>query len=189
MIYGYARVSTRKQLKGNSIEEQTQELQAQGAEEIVVESYTGAKMDRPKFEQLLKALKEDDTLMVTKLDRFARTAPEACTVIRSLAERGIKVHVLNMGITDNSPMGKLMITILAAFAEFERDMIVERTQSGRAMAREKNADFVDGRPPKYSRKQIAHALDLLKDNSYKTVSEMTGISVSTLQRARRKQNI
>lgn len=126
--------------------------------------------------------------MVTKLDRFARTAPEACTLIRNLAERGVKVHVLNMGIADNSPMGKLMITILAAFAEFERDMIVERTQSGRAMAREKNAFFVDGRPPKYSRKQIAYALDRLRDNNYKTVSEMTGIFASTLQRASRKQN-
>lgn len=93
-----------------------------------------------------------------------------------------------MGIADNSPMGKLMITILATFAEFERDVIVERTQSGRAMAREKNAFFVDGRPPKYSRKQIAYALDRLRDNNYKTVSEMTGIFASTLQRARRKQN-
>ena len=73
--------------------------------------------------------------------------------------------MLNMGIADNSPMGKLMITILAAFAEFERDMTVERTQSGRAIAREKNADLVDGRPPKYSRKQTAHALELLADNS------------------------
>lgn len=62
------------------------------------------------------------------------------------------MHVLNMGIADNSPMRKLVITILAAFAEFERDMIVERTQSGRAMAREKDADLVDGHSPKYSRK-------------------------------------
>ena len=65
--------------------------------------------------------------MVTKLDRLARNAPEASALIRSLVDQDISVHILNMGIANNTAMGKLMITILAGFAEFERDMIIERT--------------------------------------------------------------
>lgn len=162
-------------------------MQQHGAEKIVVESYTGTKMERPKFDVLLSELQSGDTLMVTKLDRFARTAPEACTVIRELVDRSITVNVLNMGTADNTAMGKLMITILAAFAEFERDMIVERTQTGRAMARENNPNFSDGRPPKFGHRQMEHAMELLNNNSYKVVSQMTGISISTLVRAKRKK--
>lgn len=71
--------------------------------------------------------------MVTKLDRLARNAPEASALIRSLVDQDISVHILNMGIANNTAMGKLMITILAGFAEFERDMIIERTQAGKKL--------------------------------------------------------
>ena len=150
MIYGYARVSTRKQAKdGNSLEDQEAKLRESGAAEVYKEFYTGTKLDRPAFDELMRVLKPGDTLMVTKLDRFARTTPEATRLIRELTERGIKVHVLNMGVADNTPMGKLMVTILFAFAEYERDMIVERTSTGKDVCRERGT-LVEGRPRKES---------------------------------------
>ena len=106
MIYGYARVSTAKQMKnGNSINDQIKALIEAGAEKIVSDDYTGTKMDRPQFTQLIESLQEGDKLIVTKLDRFARTAIEGSQVVRELVGRGVTVHVLNMGIADNSPMG------------------------------------------------------------------------------------
>lgn len=188
MIYGYARVSTVRQMKnGNSIEEQTAKLTAAGAQEIITDSYTGTKMERPQFTALLERLQPGDTLIVTKLDRFARTAVEGGAIVRDLHERGVTIHILNMGIADSTPMGKLMVTMLLAFAEFERDMIVERTQGGKAIAKA-NGKRVDGRPKKYTPVQMEHALSLLEAaNSYSQVEKMTGISKSTLIRAAREK--
>ena len=97
----------------------------------------------------------------------------------------VRVHILNMGIIDNTPTGKLIRNVMLSFAEFERDMIVQRTQEGKAIAK-LNPDYREGRPKKYTKKQIDHALKLLEDYSYSQVSEMTGISKSTLTRAVRK---
>lgn len=187
MIYGYARVSTVKQKQqGNSLEEQRQQLMEAGAQEIICDSYTDTKMDRPQFTDLMGRLQPGDKIIVTKLDRFARTAVEGGAIVKELHERGITIHILNMGIADSTPMGKLMVTMLLAFAEFERDMIVERTQAGKAVARAKGKR-VDGRPKKFSPQQMNHAMTLLDEgNSYTAVEEMTGISKSTLIRARRE---
>ena len=146
MIYGYARVSTKGQARnGNSLTEQIERLTENGAAKIYIDSYTGTELTRPEFNKLLSTIRDGDTLIVTKLDRFARTAPDAANLIRELVNRNVKVNVLNMGIADNSPMGKLMITILLAFAEFERDMIVERTSSGKAIKKENDPTFHEGR--------------------------------------------
>lgn len=184
MVYGYGRVSTITQGKnGNSLQEQEERLRAAGAQEIVKDTFTGTKIDRPQFAKLLAKLQSGDTLIVTKLDRFARTAVEGGQIVKELHGRGVTINILNMGIADNTPMGRLMVTMLLAFAEFERDMIVERTQAGKAIARS-NGKRVDGRPKKFSPAQMQHALALLEEgNSYKQVEEMTGISKSTLIRA------
>ncbi len=192
MIYGYARVSTLHQKKdGNSLSDQETKLLTAGAQEIITDSFTGTKMERPKFTKLLSKLQDGDTLIVTKLDRFARTAVEGGAIIKSLHERGVIIDIMNMGKADNTPMGKLMITMLLAFAEFERDMIVERTQTGKDIARAKGIR-VDGRPKKYTIPQIDHAMELLSTgNSYTHVEQLTGISKSTLIREvrARKRNI
>ena len=91
-----------------------------------------------------------------------------------------------MGLVEDTPTGRLILSVMLAFAEFERDMIVERTQEGKAIAKQK-PDFKEGRPKKYGKKQIEHALQLLENNSYKQVESMTGISKSTLIRAVREQ--
>lgn len=187
MVYGYARVSTVKQMKnGNSIEDQIAKLKEAGAQEVITDSYSGTKMERPNFSSLLKQLNPGDKLIVTKLDRFARTAVEGGAIVKELHEKGVTIHILNMGIADNSPMGKLMVTMLLAFAEFERDMIVERTQSGKAIAKA-NGKRVDGRPKKFKPEQTEHAMKLLEDNSFTEVERMTGISKSTLVREARKR--
>lgn len=190
MIYGYARVSTATQSRdGNSLEEQSAALVSYGCQEIITESFTGKTMDRPKFQELLNRLQANDTLVVCKLDRFARTAIEGVQTVKELFERGIKVHILNMGLIENTLTGNLILTVMLAFAEYERGMIVERTQMGKAAARQ-NPNFKDGRPKKYSSAQIALALNLLNDGkTYREVENMTGISKSTLVRAKRDKAV
>ena len=161
MIYGYARVSTITQEKnGNSLEEQVSALTSYGCQDIIQEAYSGKTMERPAFTALLAKLTAQDTLVVTKLDRFARTAIEGVQTVRSLFERGVRVHILNMGLVENTLTGNLILTVMLAFAEYERGMIIERTQSARQALRG-NPDFHDGRPRKFTDAQISLALDLL----------------------------
>ena len=128
-------------------------------------------------------LKAEDTIIVTKLDRLARTTAEGSKLISDLLDRGVSVHILNMGLLDNTPTGKLITHILLAFAEFERDMIIERTQAGKEIARTKNG-FRDGRPPiDPKRKKAAAELIVNQHKSYKEVSALTGLSLSTLVRS------
>ena len=146
MIYGYARVSTTGQERdGNSLDDQVAKLKAAGCEKIYHDSYTGTKMDRPEFTELIGQLKSGDRLVMTKLDRFARNTGDGIKTIRELMNRGVAVHILNMGLIDNTPTGKLMVTMLLAFAEFERDMIIERTMTGKAVAKANNPDYREGR--------------------------------------------
>lgn len=182
MKYGYARVST----AGQDLESQLQTLKKEGCETIFSEKYTGTKTDRPKFTEMLGLLKEGDTLMVTKLDRFARTASKGTELIKELLNKGIKVHVLNMGLIEDTPTGRLIINIMGGFAEFGRDMIVERTQEGKAIARKK-ADYTEGRPKKFNKESLDHAMELLEKHSFTQVETMTRISKSTLVRESRKR--
>ena len=188
MIYGYARVSTAAQSRdGNSLEEQVVALQKYGCHKIIEEAFTGKTMERPKFQKLLEILKEGDTLVVCKLDRFARTAIDGVQTVRELFEKGVRVHILNMGLIENTLTGNLILTVMLAFAEYERGMIVERTQTGKAVARQ-DPNFKDGRPLKYTPAQIQLGLRLLEQGkTYKQVKAMLGISKSTLIRARKMQ--
>lgn len=145
---GYGRVSSRGQQRdGNSLEDQKRKLLDAGCaeEDIVLEAYTGTKMERPLFTALLDELVEGDTLVVTKLDRFARTASAGVEVIKELMARGVAVHVLNMGLVEDTPTGRLILNILLAFAEFERDNIVERLADGKEAEKAKNPDYKEGR--------------------------------------------
>ena len=149
MVYGYARVSTQMQAKdGNSLEVQKRLLKEKGAEEIYSDAFTGTKAHRPELDKLLDKLQAGDKLVITKLDRIARSASQGIDLIQSLLDKGITVHVLNMGLLDNTPTGKLIRTIMLAFAEFERDMIVERTQEGKAIA--KNSRTIGKADPVYT---------------------------------------
>lgn len=186
MIYGYARVSTAAQSRdGNSLEDQVAALLSYGCQTIIEEAFSGKTMERPKFQKLLDTLKSGDTLVVCKLDRFARTAIEGVQTIRELFDRGVRVHILNMGLIENTLTGNLILTVMLAFAEYERGMIVERTQTGKAVARQ-DPNFKDGRPRKFTQEQLNLGLSLLEQgHTYKQVTSMTGISKSTLIRQQR----
>lgn len=186
-IYGYARVSTPGQARdGNSLKDQEEKLRGAGAEEIYTDIFTGRKMDRPKLQELKEKLQTGDTLIVTKLDRLGRSVAQASALITELLDKGITIQVLDLGILDKSSINSLMMNILLAFAQFERDMIVERTQEGKAIARQREG-FRDGRPRKYGQIQMDHAMQLLQDHSYAQVVEMTGISRATLVREKQRR--
>lgn len=185
MIYGYMRVSTVGQVKGNSLEEQERILRQNGAVILYQDAFTGTKTSRPNFNKLLEILQEGDTLVITKLDRFARNTVEGINVVQHLLERGVRVNILNMGTVDNTPTGKLILTVMLGFAEFERDMIIQRTSEGKSIAKTK-VGYWEGRPPKYDMETLIEAAELLEYHTYRQVSELTGISKSTLQRVKKR---
>ena len=189
VIYGYCRVSSIGQAKdGNSLEAQRETLAAAGAEQIFEDVYTGTKADRPELDRLLGKLKKGDTLIVCKLDRIARNLRGGLQIIDSLSEKGVTLRILNMGTIDDSSTGRLIRNIMLSFAEWERDMIMQRTQEGKELARRREG-YHEGRPKKFTEEQRKLALKLLEEHSYKEVSRMTGISVPTLSRIRKEEDL
>jgi DNA invertase Pin-like site-specific DNA recombinase len=184
--WGYARVSTSGQAtNGNSLDDQCSKLRDAGCDEIVDEAYTGTKMDRPKFTKLLSELEPGDTLVVCKLDRFARTASEGSELVKSLLKRGVNVHILNMGLIENTPTGRLILNVLLSFAEFERDMIVERTSEGKAIARATKPDFKEGRP----RREIPSEFFRLLDSNVSVTEACKTLGIHKTQWYRWKKEV
>ena len=189
MIYGYIRVSTVKQAsEGNSLEGQKKLLLENGVKEenIYKDIYTGTKSVRPSFNELINKLEQGDTLVVTKLDRFARSMIEGSKIVNELIDKGIRVNVLNIGVMDDTPSSKLIRNIFFSFAEFERDMIVERTLEGKQIKMKRDLDATLGRPKKFKKAQRDMAIKLLEKHSYNEVSAMMGISRSTLIRYKKE---
>jgi len=188
VIYGYARVSTLAQVKdGYGLEAQERILRENGVEEIYADGFSGKRLHRPQLDALLEKLDCGDTLIVTKLDRIARSAIDGMRLVEELMGRGVVINILNLGVLSDSTTGKLILGIFFAFAEFERDLIIERTQAGKAVARTQ-AGYKEGRPKKFTHEQLRHAVHLLRDYTYKEVEAMMKISKSTLQRAKREIN-
>ena len=187
MIYGYVRVSTKTQLEGNGLQSQINEIlnKYKGAS-ILEEQFTGTRADRPILNNLLEELTHGDMIVVTKLDRLARNTVEGIQIIEGLFKKGVSVHVLNVGLLENTTIGKFFLTTLLAVAEMERNIIIERTQAGKEIAKQ-DPSFREGRPVVYKKGQKDHALQLLKEgNTYKQVEQLTGMSKSTLIRYKRK---
>ena len=191
MIYGYCRVSSKGQLDNNSFEQQETEILNKYENAIIIkEQFTGTTTDRPKFNELIKLLQENDILVVSKLDRLARNTVEGIEIVEKLFNKGVSVHVLNVGLLENTTMGRFFLTTLLAVTEMERNTIIERTQNGKVIAKSKPG-FKEGRPQKYTQKQLDNALSMLSvnggDKSYNEVSELLGISKSTLIRENKKR--
>ena len=181
MNYGYTRISTASQEGNTSLSAQAEEILARYPDaEIISEVFSGAEK-RVKFEALIDKMQPGDLLCCTKLDRFCRTTKEGLEYIDKLREKGCSVHLFDVGLIENSPTGRLLVGVLLAFAEFERAKTAERTGEGKEKARQ-NPNFRDGRPPKFTQYQLDNAVRLLENNSYKQVENMTGISISTIQR-------
>lgn len=196
MIYGYCRVSSKGQIDNNSLEAQELEiLNRYSKANIYKEQFTGSTTDRPVLSSIIDTLMSGDTLVVTKLDRLARNTVEGISIVKELFSKGVAVHVLNVGLLEDTAMGQFFLTTLLAVAELERVQIIERTQTGKAVAKAKaeakGEIFREGRPKKYSPAQLNHAMELRKEYSIKQVSQMTGISEATIKReqAKRKASV
>lgn len=187
IVFGYARVSTKGQAKdGYSLEQQEIEINNRYNDVVMYkEQFTATTTNRPMLNELIETLKAGDTLVVTKLDRLARNTVEGIEIVQSLFDKGVYVHVLNVGLLENTTMGKFFLTTLLAVAEMERCTIVERTQLGKEVARTKDG-YIEGRPKQYTDVQLNYAMELLKQHSYSEVEKMTQISKSTLTRYNRK---
>jgi DNA invertase Pin-like site-specific DNA recombinase len=137
------------------------------------------------LKEVLQKLQSGDTLVVMKLDRLARNVREGIEIVEELFTKEVKVHVLNVGLLENTTMGRFFLQTMLAVAEMERNLIIERTQEGKAAAKQR-PDFKEGRPRKHNKAQINHAMELLNSYSYTEVEKMTGISKATLTRRRRE---
>ena len=189
MLRGYARVSTYKQSSGASLRDQRNALEREGCRVIYEDISTGSTMAREQFDLLCAQVRPGDTIVVTKMDRFARTETEAYERVVAWIRAGVKVRVLNMGTIEDTEIGRLILHIMLSFAEFERDMIISRTQAGRAYKRANDPDYREGRPRKYPPAQLDHAMELLCTHSFTEVAKMTGISRSTVTREARRRGI
>ncbi|UII58156.1 recombinase family protein (plasmid) [Cytobacillus spongiae] len=187
MLYGYGRVSS----KGQNLQAQIEQLKVYGCEKIYKEKVSGRSLEkREQFTKLIRTVQSGDKIVVTKLDRFARSTKDALNTIDLLNNKGVSLVVLNMGgdILDTStPIGKLMVTVLAGISEFEADMIKERQIEGIERAKERGV--YKGRPKTYTDKHkgLEHALELIKNRNenkmtVNQISEITGISRATLYR-------
>ena len=193
MIYGYARVSSTTQ----NLDTQVVQLTAYGCQKIFQEKLSGRSLrNRTQFSALLDRVTTGDTVVVTKLDRFARSTQDALNTMATLTERGVSLVVLNMGgdvVDTSTAIGKLLITVLAGIAEFEADLIKERQIEGIAAAKARGV--YKGRPRTYTahHKGLVHALELLasRDTNHLTVNDicaMTRVSRATLYRLARETN-
>jgi len=132
MLIGYARTSTLEQEAG--LEAQKRELEALGCEKIVSEQ-TSSVGPRKALEGLIDYARAGDTIVVTKLDRLARSVPHMWEIITRLQAKGVELRILNMGIDTSTPTGKLMLNVLGGVAQFEREMMLERQREGIAKAK------------------------------------------------------
>ena len=183
MIYAYTRQTPGK-AQEERLKEQIELLKAEGPDKLIVERLPKKKEKKHEvFWKLFRDLRPGDTLIIPSIDRVSHSAGDFAVTMTGLMNKNVKLHVLDMGILDDSPEGLVRQQVIKAFADFEKAMIIERTQTGKAESR-KDITFREGRPKKYSWSQLSSALRMLKDHSYKQVAETTGISVSTLRRAK-----
>ena len=178
-IYGYARVST----LGQDLSEQTQKLLKKGAEKVFSDKFSGKTAERPSLNELRKSAKKNDRVLITKLDRLARNAKDGLDIIDDFNKKGIAVEVLEQGLSftgEDNAIQLLMRNMLLAFAEFERNQIVERTQSGKDFQRANNPDYTEGRPKRKINERYRFANELMRSMTVKEVAKKTGISERTL---------
>jgi putative DNA-invertase from lambdoid prophage Rac len=188
--FAYCRVSTADQTSDN----QVREIEAAGftmaATRIVQETISGSvsAMERPQFARLVDRLEEGDVLLVTKLDRLGRNAMDVRATVEHLAAAGVRVHCLALGGVDlTSPAGKMTMGVIAAVAEFERDLLIERTQSGLKRAREQGRKL--GRPSVLTPAQQQEIRERRSaGETLGALAKAYGVTKAAVQRAEKRQS-
>lgn len=178
--YGYCRVSGLSQ----DLQEQIDKVKKEGVLEdnIYSEKITGTKKDREQLNKLLEVVKSGDIIYITKLDRLARNMKDALNVIDDLKERGVTIHIIQtVGRLDDSPHANMQMQMLLMFAEFERNMIMERLNEGKEWHKVNNPDFKEGRPSKLDNKKLEKMMKLKESGTMtnKEIAEMYNISLRT----------
>jgi len=178
MKIGYARVSTKDQ----ELENQRTRLEAAGCESLFEEKSSGAAKKRPQLERLLGQLRKDDVLVVTKLDRLARSTSELLRIAEVLNEKSAGLQSLDEPWADTTtPAGKMIMTVFGGIAEFERSLILTRTQEGREAALARGVPF--GRPSKLRPDQKEVVRDLVKNGqSIAAVARTFNVHPATIYR-------
>ena len=190
MKFGYARVSTHDQ----SLDRQIDALKKAGCKDksIFTDKMSGTKSKRPGLDALLAQLRENDTVIITKLDRLGRSLRDIINLVNEFQERGVRFVSLHDNIDTSTPSGKFYFHVFAALAEFERDLISDRTKSGLETARKKGR--VGGRPKGLSKKaqdkaRLAESLYREQERSIKEICNHLEISKPTLYRYLRSRGI
>ena len=178
MIIGYARVST----DGQTLDAQQATLKAEGAELVFAEKVSGARTDRKALGKAIAALRTNDILLVTRLDRLARSTRDLLNVLAAISERGAGFKSIADAWADTTtPHGRLMLTVLGGLAEFERELIRARTSEGRKRSQARGVRF--GRKLKLSRYQIEEALARrAAGEALADIGRSYGVSHSTISR-------
>lgn len=178
MLIGYARVSTRDQKPHLQLDA----LREAGCERVFEEKISGAKRDRPELNAALDFMRIGDSLVVWKLDRLARSTRQLLETVESLEQRGIGLRILTQNIDTTNAGGRLIFTVFSAIAEFEREIIRERTRAGLDSARSRGRK--GGRPRILSEKDLKQARALLTDPeiTVEDVARRLGVGPSTLYR-------
>ena len=178
MLYGYARVST----DGQSLASQQAELHAAGCMKVYAEKISGARSDRPELAKVLKRLDTGDVLVVTRLDRLARSTRDLLNILADIAERGAGFKSLHDSWADTTtPHGRLMLTVLGGLAEFERELILARTGDGRVRAEARGVKF--GRPSALTPHQRQEAIQrLAQGEAQADVARSYDVSQATISR-------
>lgn len=177
MIIGYARVSTQDQ----SLDRQLDNLKEQGCERIYQEKMTGTKASRTEYQRMLDSLRDGDTLVVDSFSRLSRSTKDLLEVVEGLTKKGVNLVSLKEKLDTTTATGKLMLTMLSALSQFERDIIAERTRDGLKSAKARGR--LGGRP-KANETAVAKAMRLYEADklSIKEISDATGISTATINR-------
>jgi DNA invertase Pin-like site-specific DNA recombinase len=179
MIVGYARVST----TGQHLENQIEQLEQSQCEKIFKEKVSGVKKERPELEAMLDYVREGDSVVCCKLDRIARSTRHLLEIVERLEEKGVAFKVLNINLDTGTPTGKLMLTMLAGIAQFEREMMLERQAEG--IARAKREGRFNGRPSVIKDK-IEQIQQMVQEGTPKTqIAKELNIGVASVYRALR----
>ena len=176
-VFGYARVSTEQQ----NLDRQLDALKKYGVDTIYNEKMTGTKRNRPELSKMLDRMTEGDTVVVKSLSRLGRSTKDLIELVELFQSKGVHLVSLKESIDTSTSTGKLLFTLMSAIAQFERDVIADRTREGLRSARARGRT---GGRPRISSDKVKQAVKLYNTNQYsvKEIEELTGVKKSTLYR-------